>query len=355
MRSQVCKSITALVFVLSAGLLSAPVLGQDKPALKADAPDRYVVVPGDTLWSIAQRFLVSPYRWTDLWVLNKDELKNPHRIYPGDVLVLDRTKGQLALSDTVKLSPKVRSERTREKEIPSIPPNLIEPYLSRPLVMEADGLDRAPVVVGTESNRVLLGAGDLTYVSDLGSSTEDTWHFYRRGRALVDPETQQSLGYEAVHLGTGRVKTRGNPATIEIVAATQEIAKGDKLVAAGRAQPVAYAPRAPGKQIRGRIVSIYGGSGMASEAGRHSVVVINRGASQGVEMGHVLALYRAGSVIGARGSALNVAPVSSEAGPRTPEERVGLMFVFRVFDRVSYGLVMDVTKPVNIKDAVQTP
>ncbi|MBK8062727.1 MAG: LysM peptidoglycan-binding domain-containing protein [Betaproteobacteria bacterium] len=329
--------------------------GQDKLTLKPDAPERYVVVPGDTLWSIAQRYLDAPYRWTDLWSQNRDGIKNPNRIYPGDVLVLDKAKGQLARADTVKMSPRIRAEQTRDKEIPSIPPNLIEPYLSKPLVVEADGLDNAPTVVGTEGNRVVLGAGNIAFVSGLGNSKEDTWHIYRRGRALIDPETQQSLGYEAVQLGTARVKSGGDPATVDIVAATQEISKGDKLVAAGRPQPVTYAPRAPGKQIRGQIMSVYGGAGMASEAARHSVVVLNRGASQGLEPGHVLAIYRAGVSINAPRGTLSSLPVTeSLSGPRTPDERIGLLFVFRVFDRVSYGLVMNVSRPVNTRDVVQT-
>jgi len=356
------KSITTLVFVLStgllAGLLPTGAGAQERPlALKVDAPERYVVVPGDTLWSIAERYLDAPYRWPELWRSNRDGIKNPHRIYPGNILVLDRSKAQLALADTVKLSPKVRSEVTLEREIPAIPPNLIEPFISKPLVVEFDGLDRAPSIVGTEDNRVVLGAGNLAYVSGIAGSREDTWHIYRRGKSLVDPENGKSMGYEAIHLGTARLRHGGDPATVEIVAATREVSKGDRLVAAGKPLPINYAPRSPGKPIRGQIMSVYGGVGTVGEAGRHSVVVINRGAAQGLEVGHVLALYRAGTPINAkRGSKLGAIEKNvADAGPKTPEERYGLLFVFRVFDRVSYGLVMNVSRPVTERDVVQTP
>lgn len=358
MRNPLSKSITTLVFVLWTGLFSIPSFSQDKPLLKPDAPDRYVVVPGDTLWSIAQRYLSAPYRWTELWGMNKDGVRNPNRIFPGDVLVLDRSKGQLALdTGTVKLKPRVRAEMAREAEVPSIPPNLIEPYLARPLVIDADGLAKAPAVVSTEEGRVILGPGNIAYVSGLAGSKEDTWHFYRQGKALVDPETGQTVGFEANHLGTGRVKSRSETSEVEIVAATHEIAKGDRLVAAGRPAPVTYAPRAPSKRVAGQVMSVYGAAGMASEAGQHSVVTINRGTADGLEVGHVLALYRAGVPINApRGTLGFLAPKSAaDNSPRTPEERLGLLFVFRVFDRVSYGLVMEVLRPVNPKDGVRNP
>ncbi len=303
MRNQFCKSITALAFAVFWGLGTGAMAQVGSAELKANAPDRYVVVPGDTLWSIAERYLTAPQRWPDLWKMNQDTVKNPHRIYPGDVLVLDRSKGQLAVStDTIKLSPKVRAEQTTAKEIPSIPPNLIEPYLSRPLVIELDGLDKAPTIIATEENRGILGAGNVAYVSGIGNSKEETWHLYRRGKALVDPDSNLTVGYEATFLGTGRVRKQGDPATIEIIAANQEIGKGDKLIAAGRPQVPNYAPHAPRSQISGRVISIYGGVGTVSEGARNAVVTLNRGKADGLEVGHVLALLRKGATVGARPS-----------------------------------------------------
>jgi LysM domain len=352
MRLQVHKSITTLVFVLSwlfAGAVAAQAPAKP-PTIKPDAPDRYVVQKGDTLWSISGRYLDTPWRWPDLWSLNRDQLRNPHRIFPGDVLVLDRMRGQLAL-DTVKLSPSVRAESTRARAIPSIPANIIEPFLSRPLLIEPDGLNSAPVIVATEERRVIVGAGNRVYASGLGGSAEDTWYVYHRGKALVDPESKQTLGFEADHLGTARVTRPGDPATLQIVAASQEITAGDKLIAAGPALPVEYAPHAPAQPVRGLIIAVHDLIDHIGEAASQSVVTLNRGRADGLEPGHVLAVIRQGKLVepkaygsGAVGAAVTL-----------PDERYGLVFVFRVFERVSYALVMNVTRQVNRLDVVQNP
>lgn len=346
------KYITTLVFVLGLGGWQGSFAQAPKSplALKPDAPERYVVVPGDTLWSIAQRYTDSPWRWSELWNLNREQIKNPHRIYPGDVIVLDRARGRLALSDTVQLSPRVRAESTSKAAIPSIPPAAIEPFLTRPLVIEADGLDRAPTIVATEDNRVVIGAGSRAFVKGFGDAVEGNWFVYRKGKALVDPDTKSTLGYEATYLGTAVTVRPGDPATIQLTSATQEVSAGDRLVAAGKAQPVEYAPRAPSGRVNGRVIAIYGGVGQVGEAGRHSIVTTNIGRSQGLEPGHVLSLHRPGAIVpDASTKARGAAPV------KLPDERYGLAFVFRVFDRVSYALVMDVSKPVNVLDLVQNP
>lgn len=348
------KSITTLAFVLASAAAASVMAQAPKTplALKADAPDRYVVVPGDTLWSIAQRYTDSPWRWTELWNMNKDQVRNPHRIYPGNVIVLDRSRSRLALdSSTVKLSPRVRAESTARTAVPSIPPNVIEPFLVRPLVVEPDGLDNAPTIVAAEQSRVILEAGNRAFVRGMGESKETEWFVYRRGPALIDPETKTTLGYEATYLGTARVTRAGEPAVIQLTSVTQEVSIGDKLVAAGKPEIPSYAPRAPGSPIRGRIVSLYGGGTQLGEAGNQTVISINRGKSQGVELGHVLALYRPGALV-AEGPRYGR---SSETTLALPDERYGLAFVFRVFDRVSYALVMNITKPVNAQDIVQNP
>ncbi|HVP09195.1 MAG TPA: LysM domain-containing protein [Burkholderiales bacterium] len=348
MHQQWRKSITTLVFVLASALPAAALAQAPKTPLelKADAPDRYTVVPGDTLWSIAQRFTDSPWRWPELWNLNKDEIKNPHKIYPGNVIVLDRAKGRLALSDTVKMSPRVRAESTARTVIPSIPPSVIEPFLARPLVVEPDGLDRAPTIVATEDSRVVLEAGNRAFVRGIGDSRESSWFVYRRGRALVDPDASTTLGYEAVYLGTARVVRAGDPAVIQLTSVTQEVQLGDKLVPAGKPEVPSYAPHAPLSPVKGRVMSIYGGGSQLSEAATGTVISINQGKSQGLEIGHVLALYRPGGLVAERGSK---APLA------LPSDRYGLAFVFRVFDRVSYALVMNVSRPVNALDVVQNP
>lgn len=354
MHDQWRKSITTLAFVL-AWAVSAGALAQAPKtplALKPDAPDRYVVVPGDTLWSIAQRYSDSPWRWSELWNLNKDEIKNPHRIYPGNVIVLDRARSQLALStDTVKLSPRVRAESTAKAAIPSIPPAIIEPFLTRPLVVEPDGLEKAPTIVATEESRVILEAGNRAFVRGMGDSKETGWFVYRRGDPLVDPDTKTTLGYEAIYLGTARVVRAGEPAIIQLSSTTQEVGVGDKLVPTGRAEVPSYAPRAPSTAVQGRIISLYGGVGRSGEAGSQAVITINRGKSHGLEIGHVLALFRPGVTV-----ADAARPRDAAASPLTlPNERYGIAFVFRVFDRVSYALVMHITRPVSPLDVVQNP
>ena len=347
------KSITTLAFVLASAVSTLALAQAPKSplALKPDAPGRYTVVRGDTLWSIAQRYTDSPWRWSELWNLNKDQIKNPHRIYPGDVIVLDRARGQLAVADagTVKLSPRVRAESTARVAIPSIPPSAIEPFLVRPLVVEPDGLDNAPSIIATEESRVILEAGNKAFVRGMGNSKEAIWFVYRRGPALVDPETNTTLGYEAIYLGTARVIRAGEPAVVQLTTVTQEVGVGDKLVPAGKPDIPSYAPHAPGVPVQGRIVSLYGGGTQLGEAGGQSVIAINRGKAQGLEVGHVLALYRRGAVVAARKGDAGGAEMT------LPSERYGLAFVFRVFDRVSYALVMNITKPVNAKDLVQNP
>jgi len=388
MVQQLRKCITTLVFLVSgATWAQAPT---SPLAIKPDAPDRYIVVPGDTLWGISQRYTDSPWRWPELWNMNKEQIRNPHLIYPGYVLLLDRARGQLTIAQPgtgtepgteprtgardgdagsqgsapvsappssttadpgiVKLTPHLRAESLARQGIPSIPANLIEPFLTRPLVIEPEGLDRAPTIVGTQTDRVIISAGNSAYVRGISGSKEDTWFVYRRGGPLVDPDTNQTLGYEAIYLGTAQVTRAGDPATIVLTTAVREIGAGDKLVAASQPQAISYAPHAPGTKINGRIMSIYG-SGRVGEGGPQSIITVNRGRADGLEVGHVLALYTRGGTVrdmskpkGAENSTISL-----------PDERAGLAFVFRVFDRISYALVMHITRPVSPLDVVQTP
>ncbi|MDA0274775.1 MAG: LysM domain-containing protein [Proteobacteria bacterium] len=289
------KYITTLVFVLGLGGWQGVFAQASKSplTLKPDAPDRYMVVPGYTLWSIAGRYTDSPWRWNELWNVNKDDIKNPHRIYPGNVI-----------GNTVQLSPRGRAESTSKTAIPSIPPAVIEPFLSRPLVVEA----------------------------------------------LVDPESKSMLGYEAIYLGTAKTVVVGDQATIELTSPTQEVSAGDRLVAAGKAEPVTNAPRAPNGKISGHVIGVYGGVGQVGETGRHGIIKLTVGKAQGLELGQVLALHRLGATVPDAST-----KVHGAAPAKLPDERYGLGFVFRVLERVSYALVMDVARPVNPLDVVQNP
>lgn len=347
----------------------------DTLQIREDAPDRHVVVKGDTLWDISAKFLKDPWLWPKIWAMNKDIVEDPHWIFPGEIIVLDRTTNTLSvarpivttngktagdsgatgdgtgsggsgidLSGAVKLSPGIRVERSAHDAIPSIPASAIRPFLNQPLVIEEDGLENAPVIVGTFEQRVLLGDSDIAYVQNLPQDKGIIWQVYRPGKALVDPETDDILGYEANYLGNAAVEKFADISTLRITDAVQEIRKGDRLTYATRETPSNYMPRAPEKEIIARIVSIYGEAGR-KQAGQYSVVTINKGQRDGLENGHVLALYRKGEVLKQTWS----------ADITLPDVRYGLLFVFGTFEKLSYALVMQTRLPVELQDSARTP
>jgi hypothetical protein len=337
------RIISALILTVAAALCSAA----DQPLRLADqAPERYTVVPGDTLWAISGQFLKEPWRWPEIWRMNKDQIKNPHWIYPGDVIILDRDAGgnPMLRIQTGKLQPKVYSEQIK-LAIPPIPPHVIEPFISAPLVVEADGLEGAARIAATQQDRVFLGNGDTAYVND-ADPTKETWQVYRNGKPLLDPADEKTvLGYEAFYLGTARQVKPGQPATFEIIQAKQEIGRGDRLVPSSRPPLVHYVPHKPDVQVEGRIVSVYGGVG---NGGRGSIISISRGSADGLEIGHVLALERNRTVVERDENDKKVNVV-------IPSERIGLIFVFRTFDRISYALVVQSEGTIEVNDFVRTP
>lgn len=314
--------------------------------LQNNLPDRYVVVPGDTLWGIASRFLKDPWLWAQIWGLNREQVKNPHKIYPGDVIVLEKTSdgSRLRLASeiaVVKLSPQVRMEKSDAAAIPSIPATAIEPFLSRPLVTEKEGLANAPLVLGTSDNRVILNAGDIVYVSGLPKDKGSAWQFFRPGKTLTDPDDAQILGYEAVYLGDAKVEKFADISAVSVIRSVEEILKGDRLVRTPATTFNNYAPHAPDKVIKGRIISVYGG---VTEIGRGSIVTLSKGARDGLAAGNVLAVYRRSQTMSPEREVVQL-----------PDERTGLIFVFQVFEKVAYALVMQSTQPIQVLDAVQTP
>lgn len=340
-----------IILSLVLSFSSACAIGQAaKPlALADDAPDRHIVVRGDTLWGISGKFLKEPWRWPEIWRLNRDQIRNPHLIYPGQVVILDRSGAtpRLSLGQTVKLEPQVYSEPSAIP-IPSIPHKAIDPYLSEPLVMEADGLARAPKVIATQEDRVLVGPGNTVYVTGIKDRTPQ-WQVFRPLKPIVDPEDNQILGYEAYYLGNARVVREGDPATVEIVSAKQEIGAGDRLVPVHRPEVITYVPHSPDKLVEGRLVGIYSGVNVG-ETGRGYIVTINRGKRDDIEIGHVLAIYRHGREV-----TYGPAVYGEREHYKLPEERYGLVFVFRVFDRMSYALVVDADRSVVPNDIVRTP
>ena len=382
----------------------------DELKLQDNAPDKYVVVKGDTLWDISGRFLKDPWRWPQIWNLNRDEVKNPHLIYPGDLIVLDRTgktprlrlvkgmkNGMVNGTPTVKLSPGVRATEIGGDNIQTIPARAIHPFLSQPRVVAEDAMSNAPFILGTNEERVILGAGDQAFATG-GKEGVTRWNVLRPGKALKDPETGEVLGYEVEYLGDARTVLPGAPQKIAITKSAHEILPKDKLVEAEKDMTFEYVPRSPETPIKGRIISAYGG---VTDSGRYQTVVINRGARDGVAPGHVLAVYREGNAVElTKDERDRMAWVSEKKGVpeggawlytdvrclkengkvtydqsadvrntfrntcigvdddktvKLPDSRSGLLMVYRVYDRVSYALIMQSEGPVYLLDSVRNP
>ncbi len=324
-------------------------------ALSPNAPDTHTVKRGDTLWDISSIFLTSPWRWPELWGMNKAQIANPHLIYPGQVLRLVKSDGRARLelvqgdgSDVVRLSPQVRDTSADAEAIASIPNRIIEPFLSQPAVVSAGELAKYPRIVAAQEGRVFLGRGDTAYARGIADERIERYNVFRPARPLYDPDDtarKTPIADEAFYLGTAHMAKGGEVATLRIRESTREIGVGDRLIPISRQPVLSYVPRRPEKAIDGRIVSIYSG---LNQTGTQSVVTLNRGTRHGVEMGHVLALLETGETVLDR-------TVEKREFIKLPDERIGEMFVFRVFDDISYALVMRVTKPVRVGDRFIQP
>jgi hypothetical protein len=355
------KSIISLL-LLAAAWMSGNTQA-DEIKLAENAPDQYVVVKGDTLWGISAKFLKDPWRWPDVWGLNKDEIKNPHWIYPGDVVVLDLTGGtprlhkggagngggseeEWRLMET-KLSPSIRRLPLGAGAISTIPVSAIQPFLTRPLVVGEDELRAAPTLIAGPENRVVLSAGDTAFATGVVWEEGAGWSVYRPGRKLTDPDTKEFLGREVVYLGNAQITEFGEVSTVLMTKAVREIAPGDRLAKMPPAPGLSYVPHAPSSMIKGRVIA--GPDNTVSEIAPMQVVVLNRGSREGIEIGHVLALYHDRTAV----TPANAADPNEKV--KLPPERYGVVVVFRVFDKVSYALVMNTTRSVNVLDIVQTP
>lgn len=333
-------------------------LGVPLSALAANAPDTYTVKRGDTLWDISSIFLTSPWRWPELWGMNKEQIANPHLIYPGQMLRLVRSDGRARLEiagdqpvgagDVVRLSPTVRDLGGEREAISSIPNRVIEPFLSRPAIVSPEELAQYPRIVATQEQRVHVGVGDTVFGRGFADEAIERFAIFRPARPLFDPDDvdrRRPIAWEAFYLGVAQKTRGGDIATLRILESTQEIGVGDRLVPITRVPVINYVPRRPDQPIDGRIVSIY--SGLA-ETGTQSIVALNRGARHGVQVGYVLELLDTGATIRDRTS-------DRREFITLPDERIGHMFVFRVFDEISYALVLRVTKPVRVGDRFTQP
>ena len=345
--------------------------GVPMSALAPNAPPSHTVQRGDTLWAIASLFLSSPWRWPELWGMNLQDIKNPHLIYPGQLLVLVKDAGRARLqlaqaggagadgtapTNTIKLSPRIRSQVLDNGAIASIPLQLIAPFLNEAMVLSQDEMVSAPRIVATQEGRVMISRGETAYVrGDLKGATQFT--LFREGKALKDPQSGEVLGFEAGYVGTAEQQRAQSelpqagkaalpiPATFVMTSARLEAGVGDRLAPVPPRDFTAYVPHAPAAAVDGRVVSIYG---EALTAGQNQIVALNRGSRDGLERGHVLALWRAGAQATDR----------TQAKAQTiqlPDERSGLVFVFRVFERVSYALILSAVDPVRAGDRISQP
>jgi hypothetical protein len=348
------------VLSIACGAQQAPLQITDK------APSTYTVQKGDTLWGIAGKYLKEPWRWPELWRMNSNDIRNPHLIYPGDVLRLDVVEGQPRLTvarDTIVLSPSTRSTPLDVAAIPSIPPNDLEPYLTRPLVTGPSGLfESAEILRGRQNERVVRGTGDVVYVLGIDQKMGDYWYIYRPTGAVVNIDGTEVLGYESKFLGTARVEKFGDLSTVRIESANEEILVGDRMLPAPREVLVNYVPHAPDKPINARILRVpYGGL----ETARGGIVTLDKGVSDGVEVGHVLAIYRVVPPIEDPRPSRQQTIILRFLDPTTPftpreyvqpaDERTGLLFVFRTFDRVSFAVLLNTTDTVRPGDYARTP
>ena len=332
-------------------------------AFKPDYPDRYVVVKGDTLWDIASRFLNDPWLWPQVWQINP-KIRNPHLIYPGDVIVLYYVDGKPYLTlegvagvvppgvappkdiETVKLSPQIRYD-SLEKAIDTIPRSAIGPFLYRPRVVTKEEIDNAPYIVSSYEEHLIIGTGNRVYAKNITNDQIAQYGVIRPGEVYRDPDTNEVLGYEVIRVAAARVVRAGDPTTLTLVHSKREVLNGDLLLPSEEGElDFNFFPQPPRDVINGQIISVFDG---VSQIGQYNVVVLNRGKRDGLVVGNVLAIYQAGKqVVDPQGK-------SSTSRVTLPDERAGVLMVFRTYEKVSYALVMRATRAIHVNDRVTNP
>lgn len=382
------------IILLAALCLAVSITQADTVKLNPDHPDSYVVVKGDTLWDIAGRFLQEPWRWPEIWKVNP-QIENPHWIYPGDVVSLKFEGGSPVLSvdrtgemtaggaaestggetgaamqaptnrpadRTVKLTPRIRVH-SRQEAIPSIPIEAIRQFLSRPLVVTKDEMDNWPYVLAGKQGHLIAGNGDRVFVRGLSEADgAKRYSIYRKGPAYKS--NGKVLGYEALHIADAIVVENGDPAEIKIVQSDQEVIEGDRLVAQSQKDVNSdFIPKPPDSKVTGSIISAIGG---VYEIGRYQIVVLDRGESAGLKVGNVLGVYDKGPTIddkiaNKKTGGLDNTALMQYLGPFTrakekvklPDDLSGVLMVFRTFDQLSYGIIMEAYGPMHIDDTVK--
>jgi LysM domain len=352
---------TAMEAAVEAGPSTAAPVSQAPGAtlvLNPNAPDSYVVKHGDTLWGIAKVFLRDPWFWPEIWQVNP-QIQNPHLIYPGDTLRLVYIEGRptimLQRGDAARVLPRVRSQPL-EGAITTIPYEAVAAFMSKPFVLEKDQIKSAPYVLATRDLHVVMSDGDTVYARGFPSPAALGAHYsmVRVGEALRDPDDNRIVGYNGVFTGSGRVTRIGDPATLIMTESTRETYPGDKLFTGGVDVPLDFVPSPPKGPINGRIMAVSDG---VTIIGQYQVVVINRGARDGLEPGNVLAVFEVGGTISDTENHGFLSGKSSLIATkvRLPNERTGTFMVFKTFDHLSYGLIMEATDVIRVLDRVENP
>ena len=322
--------------------------------IRPDAPERYVVVKGDTLWDISERFLNTPWLWPEVWQLNP-EIANPHLIYPGDIIYLTYDQsGRPRLSvqrgrPTMKLSPTARSSRI-DRAIPTIPVDAIHQFLTRGGILTKEEYEKSPYIVAFQDDRIVAATADTAYVRGLpDEQLADLYSIVRLGKAYRDPTQENKiLGYETIEVGSAEMEKSGDPATLTITDVNREVLAGDRVFPASDTDALeSYFPHAPDKHIEGLIIAVLDG---VSRIGQYHVVAINQGINAGIEKGHVFSVYQSGRKVRD--------PYTDDNEQRhviLPDIEAGHVLIFRTFENVSYGLVMRALKDIRLFDKIETP
>lgn len=336
----------------------APAKPKAPVELAPRAPERYVVKKGDTLWDISTMFLEDPWLWPEIWYTNP-QIDNPHLIYPGDIITIFWKDGrphlQISRDGEIyqttlpiqRLSPQVRTTPLTQA-IPTIPIDAIRPFLANTRIVDEDEYEELPYVLRSRDARLLSGAGNEVYARGLEDDSVQRFNVIRLGDEYVDPETGDSLGFEAIEVGVAVVQRRGDPATLLLEKTEREAMRGDRLVPVdNREFDTNIIPTPPATEINGQIIDVVDG---VSQIGQYQIVTLNRGTNNGLEIGNVLAVYQRGEVIDDK-----VGGGWMGDNVRLPDERAGLVLVFRTFDDVSYGLIMHATSEIHLLDMVRNP
>ena len=327
------------------------------PVLNPNAPDSYVVKRGDTLWGIAKVFLRDPWYWPEIWQVNP-QVHNPHLIYPGDTLRLVYVEGKPSIvvqrGDSARVVPRIRSEAL-EGAVTAIPYETVAAFMSKPSVLTKEQIKNAPYVLATRDLHVAMSDGDTVYARGFTTPAAPGTHYnvVHVGGPLINPDDNSVLGYDGIFTGAGHVTRGGDPTTLVMTESARETEPGDKLFAGGVEVPLDFIPSAPKTKTRGRIIAVSDG---VTVIGQYEVVAINRGAAEGLAPGNVLAIYEYGQVIAdnANKGFLSVSHLGAKK-VRLPDERTGTFMVFKTFDRLSYGLVMEATNVMHVGDRVENP